>query len=305
MRVTVCGTSVDGMGKYVIQPHTRLQEWVADERGYFADAGLDYEFQAEGFSSASLTTSPVRSADSVPVELRRGAFEDMSAVRACDVSAACHWAVSAAASSGAGKMWGGAYSVTPCGVFVAPDSALRRPEDLAGVDIAVGYHSGSHYATIQALEPFLGVEGIRLSFQGLPNDRVRRLLRGEVLAATVFGAQYYVVEQLGYRKLCDATFAVGFLIAGTASPADTAKYFDALERAQRDIDLRPDQFLHYWTRELPEDIAALVDVRRFGPGERIVFSPYTKEMFDTTQRWMATHGLLDLEVQSTFADVVM
>lgn len=162
------------------------------------------------------------------------------------------------------------------------------------MDIAVGYHSASHYATIQALEPFLGVDGTRRSFQGLPNDRVRRRLRGEVLAATVFGAQYYVVEQRGNRKPCDATFAVGFLIADAA-----------LERAQRDIDLRPDQFLHYWTRELPEDIAALVDVRRFGPGERIVFSPYTKEIFDTTQQWMATHGLLDLEIQSTFADVVM
>ncbi|MGH8881102.1 MAG: ABC transporter substrate-binding protein, partial [Stackebrandtia sp.] len=292
---------------YVIQPHTRLQEWVADERGYFTDEGLDYEFQTEGVSSGSVTTSPVRAADSVPVQLRRGAFEDMSAVRSCDVSAACHWAVSAAATSGAGKMWGGAYSVTPCGVFVAADSDYRRPEDLAGVEIAVGHHSGSHYATIQALEPFLAAEQLSLSFQGLPNDRVRRLIRGEVVAATVFGAQFYVVEQLGYRKLADATFAVGFLVAGTADPDDTAKYFRALERAQRDIDLRPDEFLHYWTRELPEDIAALVDVRRFGPGERIVFAPYTKEMFDRTQEWMAAHGLLDLETPppSAFADVVM
>jgi NitT/TauT family transport system substrate-binding protein len=293
------------MGKYVIQPHTRLQEWVADELGYFADEGLDYEFQTEGFSSGSLTTSAVRAADSVPVELRRGAFEDMSAVRACDVSAACHWAVNAAATSGAGKMWGGAYSVTPCGVFVAPDSDHRRPEDLAGVDVAVGYHSGSHYATIQALEPFLPAERISLSFQGLPNDRVRRLIRGEVAAATVFGAQYYVVEQLGFRKLADATFTVGFLVAGTADPADTAKYFRALERAQRDIDLRQDRYLHYWTRELPEDIAALVDVRRFGPGERIVFAPYTKEMFDVTQEWLAAHGLLDTAVPDAFADVVL
>ena len=293
------------MGKYVIQPHTRLQEWVADELGYFADEGLDYEFQAEGFSSGSLTTSAVRAADSVPVELRRGAFEDMSAVRSCDVSAACHWAVNAAATSGAGKMWGGAYSVTPCGVFVAPDSDYRRPEDLAGVDVAVGYHSGSHYATIQALEPFLPAERISLSFQGLPNDRVRRLIRGEVAAATVFGAQYYVVEQLGFRKLADATFTVGFLVAGTADPADTAKYFRALERAQRDIDLRQDRYLHYWTRELPEDIAALVDVRRFGPGERIVFAPYTKEMFDVTQEWLAAHGLLDTAVPDAFADVVL
>ena len=27
-----------------IQPHVRLQEWVAQENGFFADEGLDYEF---------------------------------------------------------------------------------------------------------------------------------------------------------------------------------------------------------------------------------------------------------------------
>ena len=32
------------MGKFTIQPHGRLQEWIADEKGYFRDEGLDYEF---------------------------------------------------------------------------------------------------------------------------------------------------------------------------------------------------------------------------------------------------------------------
>jgi NitT/TauT family transport system substrate-binding protein len=295
------------MGKYVIQPHTRLQEWVAEEHGYFAEEGLDYEFQANGLSSGSHATSAVQSADSVPVEVRKGAFEDMSDSRSCDVSAACHWAVNAVAAAGSGKMWGSAYSITPAGIFVAPESDLRRPEDLAGVDVAVGYHSGSHYATIQALEPFVRFEDIKLSFQGLPNDRVRRLLRGEVQAATVFGGQYYVMEQLGYRKLADATFAVGFLVAGTADHEETKKYFRALEKAQRDIDLQPEKYLKYWSRELPQDIAERVDVRRFGPGERIVFEPYTKEMYDITQRWMNAHGFLDLDVdkESPFNDVVL
>ncbi|GAB2964927.1 hypothetical protein LWP59_23630 [Amycolatopsis acidiphila] len=295
------------MGKFVIQPHSRLQEWVAEEHGYFAEAGLDYEFQADGLSAKSHTTSAVRSADSVPAEIRKGAFEDMMASRACDVSAACHWAVNAVAAAGAGKMWGNAYSVTPAGIFVTPESDLRRPEDLAAVDVAVGYHSGSHYATIQTLEPFIPFEQIRLSFQGLPNDRVRRLMRGEVQAATVFGGQYYVMEQLGYRKLADATFAVGFLVAPTADQEDTAKYFAALAKAQRDIDLQPDRYLKYWSRELPEDIVELVDVRRFGPGERIVFEPYTREMYDVTQRWMNSHGLLDLDAakESSFDDVVL
>ena len=31
--------------KFIIQPHFRLQEWVADEKGYFADEGLEYVFE--------------------------------------------------------------------------------------------------------------------------------------------------------------------------------------------------------------------------------------------------------------------
>ena len=33
------------MSKFVIQPHFRLQEWVAEEKGYFKNEGLDYVFQ--------------------------------------------------------------------------------------------------------------------------------------------------------------------------------------------------------------------------------------------------------------------
>jgi hypothetical protein len=30
------------MAKFIIQPHGRLNDWVADERGYFREAGLEY-----------------------------------------------------------------------------------------------------------------------------------------------------------------------------------------------------------------------------------------------------------------------
>ena len=33
------------MPKFVVAPHFRLQEWVAEEKGYFAAEGLDYEFR--------------------------------------------------------------------------------------------------------------------------------------------------------------------------------------------------------------------------------------------------------------------
>ena len=41
------------------------------------------------------------------------------------------------------------------GDFVPPDSPIENPADLAGVPISVGYQSGSHYSTIQALEQYL------------------------------------------------------------------------------------------------------------------------------------------------------
>lgn len=31
--------------------------------------------------------------------------------------------------------------------------------------------------------------------------------------------------------------------------------------------------------------------RRWGPGERIVFEPYTKETFDGWLRWIAAYGM--------------
>ena len=44
---------------------------------------------------------------------------------------------------------------------------------------------------------------------------------------------------------------------------------------------------------MPGDLLNIVDVRRFGPGERIVTQPYTKEMFERTQGWMQAWDLPD------------
>src|SRR5580704_9813203 len=40
------------MSKFVVAPHFRLHEWVAEEKGYFAAEGLDYEFRETMDSSA-------------------------------------------------------------------------------------------------------------------------------------------------------------------------------------------------------------------------------------------------------------
>ncbi|WP_156960576.1 ABC transporter substrate-binding protein [Amycolatopsis taiwanensis] len=288
-----------------IQPHVRLHEWVADELGFFGAEGLDYEFDPDGFAGSSAEASITSAAD-VPAQIRSGAFEDMQQGRSSDVSCACHWAVNAASAGNHGRMYGKAYSVCPSGIFVAPESDLHRPNDLAGVDVGVGYHSGSHYSALQALEAFLDTDRIRLSFVGRPFDRARLLVDRRIPAVNAWGAMYYLLEQLGFRKLVDTTFIMGFLVSATSAAEDVERYFRALLRAQQEIDMDPHRHTHYWDRELPDALSELVDVRRFGPGERIVPQPYTREMFERTHHWMRGWQLVDVgEAQRTYEEAVL
>ena len=228
------------------------------------------------------------------MEIRRGAFEDMAAGRESDVSCACHWAVNAAATAEHGKMYGKAYSVCPAGIYVPAGSTVAGPADLAGVGVGVGYHSGSHYSALQALEPFMPREQVTLEFVGTPFDRTRLALQGGLPAVNVWGAPAYLLEQRGFRKVVDTTFVMGFLLTANAGSDDVERYFHALLRAQQEIDLEPHRYTRHWANEMPADLLELVDVRRFGPGERVVPQPYTREMFDRTQGWMREWELLDV-----------
>ena len=273
------------MAKFRIMPHSRLQEWVAEEKGYFRDEGLDYEFITPDLVDR-FRNPTIESEEEAPAEVKSGAFESMEAGRACEVSSACHWAVNMAARAESGRMWGHAYSMTPSGIWVAPESPIQKPEDLADVEIAVGYHSGSHFSALQALENILPKEQIKLQFVGGPLDRLQLSLDRRVQSANVFGTPSYVLEQQGFRKVVDTSFMIGFLINGNATDEQLWAYFNALQRAQREIDLAKELYQHYFLKELPERYHSMFDHRRAGIGERLVFEPYTKENFEKTHRWM-------------------
>ena len=72
--------------KFVIAPHMRLHEWVAEEKGYFADEGLEYEFSDQ-----------LKSDDGKVHDLgnKVGAFQTFEVVRSCNVSSACHATIGA------------------------------------------------------------------------------------------------------------------------------------------------------------------------------------------------------------------
>ena len=280
------------MKPFVINPHGRLQEWVAEEKGYFDCAGLK-NYSLLSHSLLTKNTPKPELAEGAVTDNREGAYQTYEKGRDSSVSCACHWTVNMAAAAGHGKLWGECYSVSPCAIMVAPQSHYMKPEDLAGIGVQVGYQSGSHYATIQALEEFLPSDQIQLQFGGNPSERVDQLLDGVVEAATVFGPQLYILEQLGYRKILDCTFMIAAMVDPDVDPDQTDKYFEALRLAQRDLDQMHQPYLHYYLNEIPERHAKLIDVKRFGPGERIVFEPYTDAMYQETQQWILERGIFE------------
>src|ERR1700751_1340748 len=124
------------MAKFIGAPHFRLQEWVAEEKGYFRAEGLDYEFR-----------ELIRSTDGQHHnKVNEGAFQSIEKGRKADVSWACHWTVNVAASKGHAKLYADVYSMAPSGIFVRADSKTRTPTYLAGLPISVGFPYGSHYS---------------------------------------------------------------------------------------------------------------------------------------------------------------
>jgi len=297
------------MAEFIIRPHGRLHDWVADEQGYFREEGLEYRLVSD--EERETRAKELDPATGALREIRSGAYEmyeqggGAKGDKPSDISCACHWTVNEAATKSVGRMWANAYSVMPAAIVVRADSAIHKPADLAGQEVAVGYRSGSHYTTIQALEPFLPREQIKLKFGGMPWARVDAVVDGNVAAATVWGPALYVCEQLGLRKVVDATFMGAFMAPPLTPREDIERYFRALKRAQLDIDLAPEQHKHHYTRELPARYRDRVDVRLFGPGERVVFLPYSKESFEATQRWIHERDIFETAATCDYQSAIL
>ena len=116
----------------MVEPHFRLQEWVAEEKGYFRAEGLDYEFR-----------ELIRSTEGNTITRSMKAPFKASKRAGRRVSCACHWTVNVAASNGHTKLYADAIG-RAVGIFV-PRILRWTPADLAGVPISVGFQSGSHY----------------------------------------------------------------------------------------------------------------------------------------------------------------
>ena len=69
---------------------------------------------------------------------------------------------------------------------------------------------------------------------------------------------------------------------------------DLVARAkERSQDAWDELYTRHYRNEFPQRFHGEIDTRRWGPGERIVFEPYTREVFDDSFRWIREHKIFE------------
>jgi NitT/TauT family transport system substrate-binding protein len=281
--------------KILVVPHfKRLHELIAYDNGYFSEAGLDVEFREDVFDETY--NAP---------DFPRISGEKLATENTASMNAACNWGVCVSAGASMGKLVNDVYMRTEHGIFVRSDSKIKKPEDLANVEVGVGELSGSHFSGIQALEKYLPRESVKVKFQGGPATRLRKLMSGEIEAANLIPSAYYIAKELGYREVISGTYKT-LLWAGNVTTQDEAKaYIHALERAQDAMLKDPPRYKKYWLKLVPDDLKKYADVENFGLGEILVREPYSRAEFDRTVTWMKSWGLTERMLENSYDKIIV
>ena len=188
-----------------------LNDFVAMQEGFFAAEGLDVEFDMKTFRGTQGSWKDLKYFD----RPQDKPFAEGRSV----IQGACAWGTICNASAGMGKFVPDCYGVSPWGIFVRPDSKIRKPEDLKDIPVAVGMRAGSHFNVPYRLEKFLPLENIKTVNIGGFGARLTALLNGEVEAASLLPPQIDMAKQLGMRSIIEDTFHTIWWVPDDMQPA--------------------------------------------------------------------------------------
>jgi ABC-type nitrate/sulfonate/bicarbonate transport system substrate-binding protein len=273
-----------------------LNDFVAHQEGYFAAEGLDVEFDWKTFRGTQSSWKGLEYFQRPQDRPYTQSKEDV-------IQGACAWGTVCNASAGMGRIVREGYGISPWAIFVRPDSSIRRPEDLAGVPIAVGLRAGSHFNVPYRLERYLPLEQIKIVNTGGFGARLQALLNKDVEAASLLPPQIAMAEQLGLRKIMEDEFHTIWWVPANAEPAVVSGYMRALARAEASLAADLPRYLNLWELAVPEDFQHRSwDYARFGRGERFVHQPISQaefaEIMVQVKRWGLDQYLKEHDIQS-------
>jgi len=275
-----------------------LNDFVAQEEGYFAAEGLAVELDWKTFRG---TQSSWKGLD----YFQRPQDRPYTEAREDVIQGACVWGSICNASAGMGRFVDEAYGVSPWAIFVRPDSAIHRPEDLKDVPVSVGLRAGSHFNVPYRLEKYLPLQNIKTVNTGGFGARLTALLEGEVEAASLLPPQIAMAEQLGLRKVMEDEFHTLWWVPANANPDVVQGYLRALDRAEAALKGDLPKYLHLWKIAVPAEFADREwDYRRFGRGERFVYQPIPRPEFDEVLAQVKHWGLDQFVNERQFDNLV-
>ena len=278
-----------------------LPYYVAREKDYFAEEGLELEFVAKrGFLKPVSDAALIKDHHSVSSFGVLSPFEQSETT----LYRACEWGQVRRTydSTRGGQVVAKRAAVASQAIIVRPDAYYNIPQDLANVPIGVNFHHGSHYIVIQLLEGFLQDNEIQVVHIDGAN-RFLALRDGVVDAVAVMEPWITVAEKLGYKIIAEAHY-VGLEIGSPDLDQETFEAINrAIRRAVKDLQADPIAYVKYLIEDVSEDIVHLEpsDFRR----NRLRYvdpAPYPEADFRRSYDWMVKWGLIQPDV--TFNQIV-
>ncbi len=271
----------------------RLHEWIALERGYFQEQGIEPHVRWDVVMGAI---------ERWKGEGYRERPQDLPFVAGDQtVTNACAWGSVCNAGAGMGKFVPDAYGVARWAIYVRPDSPIQRPEDLANVPIAVGLRAGSHFNVPYRLEQYLPLDQIKVVNVGGFGARLTALLDGEVEASSLLDPQISMAEQLGLRRIIANTFKTLWWVDERHDRAVLDRFFRVLQRAEEDLTRDPASCLPLWHYSVPTEFKDHPwDYSRFDPGERFHYEPLPRAEYEEIVQQVERWGLDDFMQEKAF-----
>ena len=271
-----------------------LNEFVAQQEGYFAQEGLDVEFDWKTFRGTQSSWKGF--------EYLQRPQDQVYAEGEQTIQCACLWGTISNASAGMGLIVRDCHGVSPWAIFVRPESNMYRPEDLKNVPIGVGMRAGSHFNVPYRLEKYLPLDQIKTVNVGGFGARLQALLKKEVDATSLLPPQIDMAEQLGLRRIIAYEFKTLWWVPEGSSQDDVSGYLRALDRAEKALVADLPKFLHLWKITVPPEFESLHnwDFSRFTRGERFVYEPVMQSEFDEVMQQVERWGLDDYLKNKSF-----
>jgi NitT/TauT family transport system substrate-binding protein len=277
-----------------------LNEFVAEQEGFFRDEGIEVEWDIKTFRG---TQSSWKGTDYLqrPQDKPFTEAKDSSLIQC-----ACVWGTISNAGAGMGRFVGDCYGVSPWAIFVRPESKIRAPEDLKDVPISVGLRAGSHFNVPFRLEKYLPFENIKTVNTGGFGARLKALLDGEVEAASLLPPQIDMARQLGLRPIIEDEFKTLWWVPETAPQEDVRAYLRGLDRAEKALQADLQKYLPLWEKCIPPEFkdAHKWDYSEFTRGERFVYQPLPRSEYDQTLEQVKRWKLDDYLKETSFEKLV-